>query len=252
MSKNWVGRAVVGALCLGSVASFASTVTVFNGIDLNVASGSALPNSNAAQGQFAAAVNGLGQPLHTIDFESLATGAISGSLSLGQGASLSLANANAGAGISNTQNSVGMFNTTSGGGNYFAFETMYTPVGTTTTATATFTFASPIDSFGAYFTGLDTDAVFSINFFDGTSESLLPSLGTNSAEFFGFTSPGQSISSVTLSMTDVPPATGGNSSWAYFAGVDDVQFSNVPEPGSLALVALALSGLLLTHRKRAC
>ncbi len=116
-------------------------------------------------------------------------------------------------------------------------------MGSTTTALATFSFASAIDSFGAYSTGLDMDAVFSVNFVDGSSQSLSPKLGGNSAEFFGFMSPGSAISSITLGMTEVPPPNGAPYNWAYFVGVDGVQFS-VPEPGSLALSGVAVLGAI--------
>ena len=53
-------------------------------------------------------------------------------------------------------------------------------------ATATFSFANPIDAFGFYLTGLGADATFSVNFFDGTFTVQGAGLGFEVVEFFGF------------------------------------------------------------------
>lgn len=107
------------------------------------------------------------------------------------------------------------------------------------TYNTTFTFASGIDTFGAYFTGVQRgDAT--LTYSDGSTTVLeLPSaeLSAGGTAFFGFSDFGASIVSI-----DYFTGTGGD-----FVGVDDIRFgkvaTSVPEPSTLAILALGLAGL---------
>ena len=124
--------------------------------------------------------------------------------------------------------------------------------------TLTFTFASGVDAFGAYFSGVQFfDPNESITFSDGTSETIsIPETNTSGSvgalDFVGFTDAGKSITSITIN-------AGNAQIGADYIGVDDVQFTTVPtvtgvpEPSSIALaLSASLSlALVLVRRQRA-
>ena len=111
--------------------------------------------------------------------------------------------------------------------------------------TATFTFASPVTSFGAYISGNQVQGI-NLSFDDGSSQQvLLPYDYDNGGfSFVGFTDT-SAFSSVTV---DAAFPHGD------FISVDDVRygaFSRVPEPSSLLLLASGLAGLAgLAWRKK--
>lgn len=246
MKRCPLALALATALLLTTDA-WSSPVTVYSGIDNGVVFGSALPNANAAATTFGTAVAGMGQLLTTINFENTPLGAVGAGTNLGSGVTLSVGNT-PNSRISASQNINGTFNTTPGGRNFFSFVTQFVPLGTTATATATFAFASPIDAFGGYFSGLGSDTTFTLNFFDGSLQTLTLAGGSSAtAMFFGFTDPGAGIASITL--TDSWTNTAGNN-FGYFVGVDDVQFSSaVPEPASMLLLGSGLVTLVARRRR---
>jgi len=113
----------------------------------------------------------------------------------------------------------------------------------------TFTFATPIDAFGAYLTGIQLTGE-SITFNDGAGQSIpIPNPGSGGGgAYVAFTDFGQGISSVTIS------APGD------IIGVDDVSYasqggsptptSGTPEPATLSLVGFAFAGLAILGRRR--
>jgi hypothetical protein len=123
-----------------------------------------------------------------------------------------------------------------------------------------FSFATPIQFFGAYFSGIQTFFFDdTVTFSDGTSETLtIPGTGTSGSvgalSFVGFTDVGASITSVTIN-AGIPgdPGAGFDD-----IGVDDVRFQRtaaaVPEPSSVALLVtgwLFCVGLGYRYRGRA-
>jgi hypothetical protein len=99
-----------------------------------------------------------------------------------------------------------------------------------------FTFATPVQFFGAFLSGVQTNFFAdTITFSDGTSQTILvPGTGTSASvgelAFVGFTDAGKSISSITI--------TAGGPNGADAIGVDDIRYQSaaVPEPGSIGLV----------------
>jgi hypothetical protein len=118
--------------------------------------------------------------------------------------------------------------------------------------TLTFTFASPVQFFGAYFTGLQIYyAQDTITFNDGSPETINAletgtGSGVGAVNFLGFTDAGNAISSITITSN-----TGG--AGTDYIGVDDVMYQSqtaVPEPASIGLVLIAFLGLILAYRAK--
>jgi hypothetical protein len=224
----------------------ASSVT-FTATDVGVGPGAAHPLSSAAAASFDAAAAALG-PVSLITFESAPVGNFA-SLAVAPGVTLTGADeTGAQLFINNVPSSPSIpalngFNTTPGGANYLEMQG----------GNATFTFASPTQFFGAYFTGVQP-AFFNsfLAFSDGSTQMVSipnPSQTAGGITFVGFTDAGKSISSVTVIASMPMPGTGAD-----FIGVDDVRYQTtaVPEPSSLTLSGVAgLIGLACALRRRA-
>ena len=194
-----------------SVASLAVPV-VFTGYDNNVSSVAQMTSSKLARDSFVAAVS----PTTVVDFE----GALPADLSITQG---TITN-NSGCGA------LCGFNTTTAGSNFLLL------FGGTTT----FNFSNPIDAFGFYITGLQTDVVIGqyLEYSDGshTETILTPNAIGGGGAFIGFLDVGKLVTSVTYnaqaqSVGDV-------------VAIDDVLYrggASVPEPGSLLLLVAGLA-----------
>ena len=202
----------VSVLAFSGVPALAVPIP-FTGEDLGAGPGSAHPNSSAAAASFAASAGALGT-VSTINFESAPTGAFS-SLTVAPGVTMSGSSYTGGnQSVNNTPDfpsapDVDGFNTTPGGANYVEVDG----------GSLLFSFAKPVDAFGAFLTGVQT--IFyqdTITFSDGTSYTIdVPGAGTSGSEgaldFVGFTDPGQSISSVEIY------AGNGTTTGADFIGV---------------------------------
>jgi hypothetical protein len=113
-----------------------------------------------------------------------------------------------------------------------------------------FTFLSPIDAFGAFFTGLQPDlSTDSLTFSDGSSESFtIPSNADDNGgvSYLGFTDPGAMITSVTVSIAD-------KTTTPDHFGVSNVQFVNspspTPEPSQLTAMFIGAGFLAFLMRK---
>ena len=194
--------------------------------------------SDAAAASFRTAALSLGT-VSTINFESAPTGNFS-SMTVAPGVVMDGSDLNNNPQtIRNTTNfasypSVDGSNTTAGGSKFVEVFG----------GSLTFFFAQPVQSFGAFLTGVQTnffpDTLF-VEFSDGTNTTIvLSGAGTSSnvgeTAFIGFTDAGRSISFV--SVLAGSPSVGEDA-----IGVDDVSYqftaAAVPEPSSMALCGIA-------------
>lgn len=230
---------LVSALVFGLLGLAHAGVIIYSGNDANVAPGGAHPNSNAAASAFDAAAG-----FHSlITFEGLPIGNF-GSLLIAPGVTVTLTGTagDANAGITNAQDQTLGFNITTGGSEYLRVVPQFGGPD----VFVDFAFATPISAFGAYLTGTETsiDGTISINFTDGTVQVIsIVKNDVPGVQFVGFTDLGKSISSVTF--IEAGPF-GSRDIW----GIDDVRYTPIPEPGTLALLGSGIVGLASVLRRK--
>jgi hypothetical protein len=201
-------------LSMASLSANAALVT-YVGADDDVQSLADMTNSNIAANNFDTATGGL----NTFDFES----AVPGGLTISGGSITDDSGCGALCG----------FNVTPGGSSFSLV------VG----GEITFTFDSPIDSFGFYVTGLQADLVpqQTVTYFDGSSTVFdFPAANDGGGAFIGFTDIGKSIASITLNLTND------------IVAIDDIRYgvSSVPVPAAVWLFGSGLVGLVGASRRK--
>lgn len=197
---------------------------VYSASDDNVASLAQMVNSSA----MAASFDAVAGAISIVDFES----ALPANVTITGGTTTN----NSGCGA------LCGFNTTAGGA---FFRSVFG-------GSVTFSFTSPVDSFGFYVNGLQTDLVpqQTIVYTDGssvTSTLNMPPAINGGGAFFGFIDFGNMISSVTFNATND------------ILGFDDLRFgraennpnpTSVPEPGAFGLFGFGLLGVWMATKKR--
>jgi len=227
--------AAVGLLALVGVTQAAPVV--YFGTDPGATSLATMPNSQASALAFDTAAGLLGS-VSNIDFESASLGGFgSGSLVLDLNTSIS-SNSSTGsiADVTDCTFNLCGGNTTPSGSHFaqgFGGDLV-------------FSFVTPVNSFGAYFAGLQGNTVGqeTIVYTSGGIQTVnIPNMSGGGA-FVGFTDAGASIASITISFK---PGSLGD-----IVSVDDVRYvMAVPEPETYAMfmAGLGLMGFIARRRK---
>jgi len=228
MHKSFQLRSALLAVALATEASVAGAQAVtYTGGDHSVSSLAQMVNAQVARGDFLAAAGNL----NVFDFES----AIPANLTITGGTTTNNSGCGALCGF-NTTTSGEFFRLVEGGA-------------------VTFSFTTPVDAFGFFVNGLQTNRVpqQTIVYVDGSSVTRsinMPSAEDGGGAFLGFIAFGQQITSVTFNATND------------ILGFDDLRFgrsasnpsdpsTSVPEPSTYLLIASGLVGLMARrwHRK---
>jgi len=238
---------LVFVLVVCASATVLAVPITYYGIDAGAGPSSPRPNSDATAATFDAAASALGT-VSIVDFESAPLGYFASvTVAPGVTASMSGMANDFSCGITtDTGDNIVGYNTTAGGARHVRAVPTY-GIGTCTLA---FAFDDPINSWGAYITGLGTAAGdLHIVYDDGTVQDHAVSGNSSGGSiFFGLTDAGKQFSQVALELRGVTSTSRDNYS------VDDMRYVGtgepaIPEPTTLALLGLGLLGVVRKRRK---
>ena len=219
----------------------------------NAGPSDARPLSDAAQAKYFADASLLGK-VQTDNFESMA---VTTSTTLTPGPDLTITFLGQFPGYTTVNDSSGLYvskaygyNTTAGGSHFLSVFPAQSGLGST--EDIIFTFASPVQAFGCYFTGLENSfATETIMFKGGSTQSFVldGSQTGGGVTFFGFTAVSPLVTEILLHVANT-------SNGRDLFGMDDMQYvvrAAVPEPGAIALAGSAIlagTGFLRGRKRR--
>ncbi len=227
LTVTTVGMTLAGAT---TMVQPAQALTFFSNSDPGAGPDAARPNSNAAAASFDAAAAALGT-LNTINFEAQTLG-LDLNRTLAPGVTATWFN-QSGLTVDEFPSVITGYNTTASGSKF----AQVTPINTGIPNGVTFSFATPIQSWGAFFTGVGTSGGNVILSFNNGTSQIQNVLGSpnGGVSFLGFTDSGRSIASITIQRNQ-----GGNDIF----GIDDMRYVAIPTPALLpGLIGMGIAAI---------
>ncbi|MEP6778368.1 MAG: PEP-CTERM sorting domain-containing protein [Gemmatimonadaceae bacterium] len=248
MIKTTARLSWIAAGAFAMTTPFVVNAQIFNGVDIStgiVAPGAGTPNTTASRNSMLAALGVT--PFTTNNLESVATGL---TMNLGGGVTATYTFFNADGGVVAGDDVQFGYNTTPGGSKFLRFAATSGLSGT-----MTLNFATAINFFGGYFTGVENVCAATTASW-GTASAVLKNSnaattchGTGGIQWFGFVAPASAaFNSITFNQV---PGEGPSDYW----GLDDFIYGSravtvSPEPSTYALMLGALSALAVAARRR--
>lgn len=234
---------LVAGAALAAVASVHGAPVIYYGIDPGAGPANPRPNSDAARASWTTAASSLGS-VAIIDFESNANSTLAASAILDSNTTVARTGGFTTMGIMDDPNIVTWgYNTTSGGNRQLTAAPL---IGVGETVTLKFDFATPVQAWGSFFTGVGTvTSALRVNFVGGGFQEFnIAGAANGGILFWGFTDAGQLISSISVVMEN-----NSNLDSDVFS-LDDMGYVVIPLPHTGGLAVAGLIGLGALRRRR--